>query len=159
MNPAPTRLNKSGYLFLIARIILGAVFIYLGAVKAADTVEFLKLIRQFEMIEKPLLLNLLAAVLPWLEIMCGLLVIAGFRLRAATLLILIMLAAFTAVVAVRALDMAHAGSVPFCSISFDCGCGSGEVLICRKLLENSALLALAIAVLVTKDPKFCLFSK
>lgn len=159
MNSEPTRLNKSGYLFLIARIILGSVFIYLGAVKAADPVEFLKLLRQFEMIEKPLLMNLVAAVLPWLEIMCGLLVIAGFRLRAATFLILIMLAGFTAVVAVRALDMSYSGSVAFCSISFDCGCGSGEVLICKKLFENGALFALAVAVLATKDPKFCLFGK
>ena len=159
MNPASTRLNQSGYLFLIARLILGSVFIYLGAVKASDPVEFLKLLRQFEMIEYPLLLNLVAAVLPWLEIMCGLLVIAGFRLRAATLLILIMLASFTAVVAVRALDMSYTGSVAFCSISFDCGCGGGEVMICRKLFENGALFALAMAVLATKDPKFCLFSK
>lgn len=159
MDSAPTRSNQTGYVLLLARLVLGSDFIYLGAVKAADPVEFLKLIRQFEMIEMPLLLNLVAGVLPWFEIMCGLLVIAGFRLRAATLLILIMLASFTAAVAVRALDMFYAGSVAFCSISFDCGCGGGEVLICRKLLENGALIVLTLAVFMTKSSKFCLLSK
>ena len=40
-----------------------------------------------------------------------------------------------------------ATGTPFCAIRFDCGCGTGEVVICPKLVENT-LLTLAGAILV-----------
>lgn len=94
-------------------------------------------------------LNLIAAVLPWVEILCGLLLMAGFALRGAALLMFVMLLGFTLVVAGRAFEIYRAGALAFCAIRFDCGCGSGDVLICAKLIENAALSLLALAVLIS----------
>ena len=58
-----------------------------------------------------------------------------------------MLASLTSIVVLRALEIYRAGTLAFCSIRFDCGCGSGDILICAKLVENTALCLLALAVL------------
>jgi uncharacterized membrane protein YphA (DoxX/SURF4 family) len=122
-----------------ARILLGAVFAHLGLVKALDPVGFLKLVRQFDLIPTPFLLNFTAAVLPWLEVLCGTLLVIGFRIRAAALLVAILLGGFTAAVAIHAWSLYRVGHLPFCAIHFDCGCGTGEVVICGKLAQNFAL--------------------
>ena len=122
-----------------ARLLLGAIFVYLGIAKALDPVGFLKLVRQFELVSSPLLLNLVAAVLPWLEILCGLLLVLGTRVRAAALVVGALLAVFTAAIALRAWAIYRAGGTPFCGIHFDCGCGTGDVIVCTKLLQNLAL--------------------
>jgi uncharacterized membrane protein YphA (DoxX/SURF4 family) len=133
-----------------ARLLLGTVFIYLGLVKALDPVGFLKLIRQFDLVTTPWLLNLAAAVLPWFEVFCGILILIGRRLNAAALLALVSLVVFTGAVALRAWALHRAGSLPFCALRFDCGCGTGEVAVCAKLLENSALIALAAYLAIAR---------
>lgn len=136
-----------------ARVFLGAVFIYLGAVKAADPVTFLKLVRAFGVVASAPSLNLVAAILPWLEIFCGVLLVLGLKARAAALLQAGLLVGFTALVTLRAVAIHQAGGVPFCAIRFDCGCGTGEVLICMKLLENLGLITLALFVLDQHRPE------
>ena len=68
----------------------------------------------------------------------------------------VLLAAFTFVVSVRAVAMHQAGDIPFCAIKFNCGCGGGEVMICRKLLENGALILLSIVACTRQAARFCL---
>jgi uncharacterized membrane protein YphA (DoxX/SURF4 family) len=130
----------------LARIVLGGIFVYLGALKALDPVAFLKLVRQFEVVPTPPGLNAIAALLPWFEIFCGALLLIGVKVRAAALVQLTLLAGFTGLVLWRSLAIYRSGGVPFCAIHFDCGCGTGEVLICMKLLENLGLMALAAFV-------------
>lgn len=132
---------------LAARLVLGAAFVYLGTMKALDPVGFLKLVRQFDVLPQPLALNVVAAALPWFEIFCGGLLLAGIRLRGTALVTLVLLLAFTSLILLRALALARSGALPFCGISFDCGCGTGEVLVCAKLAENTGLLLLALHVL------------
>ncbi len=151
-----TRLNQTGYPLLACRLVLGLMFVSLGWNKAVDPVAFLKMLRQYELTDNPFLLNSIAAALPWFEILCGILLIVGVRLKGTALLIFGMLAAFTAAVLFRALDIHSTQSIAFCAIRFDCGCGSGDVLICGKLAENSLLIALSIWVLMARSPKFCL---
>ncbi len=132
---------------LLARWIVGGLFISMGLSKALYPEGFLKLVRQYEILQAPLLLNLVAAGLPWFEVFCGLLLVAGVAVRGAALVSLAMLAPFTAMVLRRALQIAGAQHLPFCAVKFDCGCGSGEVYICNKLLENSALILLCCLLL------------
>ena len=54
---------------VVARWLLGAAFLYLGLNKALHPVEFLKLVRQYELVQSSLLLNLMAAILPWFEVL------------------------------------------------------------------------------------------
>jgi uncharacterized membrane protein YphA (DoxX/SURF4 family) len=128
---------------VLARWCLGGVFIYMGLVKALDPVGFLKLVRQYDLVATPILLNSIAAALPWFEVFCGLLLVAGVAVRGSALMLLGMLLPFTVVVFQRALAVAGAQAIPFCAVRFDCGCGNGEVLICYKLLENFALMVLS----------------
>jgi hypothetical protein len=55
---------------------------------------------------------------------------------------------FTVLVWRHALELHSLGSIPFCAIKFDCGCGAGEVLICYKLVENAGLSALCALLIV-----------
>jgi uncharacterized membrane protein YphA (DoxX/SURF4 family) len=127
-----------------ARWLLGAVFIYMGLNKALHPVEFLKLVREYHITDHYLLLNLVASALPWFEVFCGLLLVLGVAVRGTALLLVAMLVPFTILIFERALGIQHARGIPFCAIKFDCGCGAGEVLICRKLLENTLLTAVAM---------------
>ena len=88
----------------------------------------------------------MASALPWFEIFCGLLLVLGIAVRGTALLLVAMLVPFTIVIVQRALGIQHARGIPFCAIKFDCGCGAGEVLICRKLLENTLLIAVAASL-------------
>lgn len=131
------------YAGVLSRWAVGLLFIYMGWTKAVHPEAFLKLLRQYELTSNSFLLNSIAAGLPWFEVFCGLLLLVGVAVRGTTLLLLLMLLPFTAVVLHRALAIADLQHLAFCAVRFDCGCGAGEVLICRKLVENIVLMLLS----------------
>ncbi len=135
--------NALDYAAVAVRWLLGALFIYMGLNKALHPVEFLKLVREYELFQSPLLLNSIAAALPWFEVFCGILLVAGVAVRGSAAMLLLMLLPFTFVVFHRALVIQAAMAIPFCAVKFDCGCGTGEVLICRKMVENGVLILLS----------------
>ncbi len=128
---------------VLARWVLGALFVYMGMKKALNPAEFLNLVRQYDMVSSPFLLNSIAAALPWFEVFCGLLLLAGVAVRGTAVVLVAMLVPFTLLILKRALAVAAAQGLAFCMVKFDCGCGSGEVLICHKLLVNCLLTFLA----------------
>jgi uncharacterized membrane protein YphA (DoxX/SURF4 family) len=128
---------------VLARWLVGAAFLYMGLNKALDPVDFLKLLRQYDLTQSSLLLNSMAAALPWFEVFCGLLLLAGIAVRGTALTLMAMLVPFTWVVLHRALLLQAAQNIPFCAVKFDCGCGTGEEFVCRKLLENFLLILLS----------------
>ena len=128
---------------VLARWLLAAVFLYMGLSKALHPVDFLKLLRQYDLTQSSLLLNSMAAAVPWFEVICGLLLLAGIAVRGTALTLVVMLVPFTWVVLHRALLLHAALNIPFCAVKFDCGCGTGEEFICRKLLENCLLILLS----------------
>jgi uncharacterized membrane protein YphA (DoxX/SURF4 family) len=138
-----TRTRVADIAALGARWLIGGMFIYMGLNKALHPVEFLKLVRQYNLTDQHLLLNFIASTLPWFEVFCGVLLVLGVAVRGAALLLVAMLVPFTLLILRRALGIQEAQNIPFCAIKFDCGCGAGEVLICRKLLENTLLTAVA----------------
>jgi putative oxidoreductase len=130
-----------------ARLVLGGYFLYSGIAKALEPSEFLKLLRAYDLTTEPLLMNVVAAGLPWFEIFCGLLLVLGVGIQGTALVTLLLLIPFTAVVWNRALDIQEATGLAFCTIRFDCGCGTGDVAICQKLLENGLLMVLGAGLL------------
>jgi len=153
---APTNRKLADLAGVLGRWLLGGLFIYMGLNKALHPVDFLKLVRQYELVAHPYLLNSIAAALPWFEVFCGLLLVAGVAVRGAALMLALMLVPFSLVVLDRALGIAATQGIPFCSVKFDCGCGTGEVLICRKLVENTLLLLLALWLLCGVGTRFAL---
>jgi len=152
--PAPDR-KRAGFwqrtgaesAALLVRWLLGGFFIYMGLNKALHPVDFLKLVHQYDLVTVPWLLNSIAAALPWFEVFCGLLLVAGVAVRGSALMLVLMLVPFTLVVLKRGLALAAALHVPFCAVKFDCGCGGGEVFVCHKLPENCFLILLSIWLL------------
>src|SRR5262245_57674971 len=134
---------------------LAGVFIYMGLTKALHPEDFLKLVRQYQLVSQPFLLNSIAAALPWFEVFCGLLLLFGIAVRGAALMLVFMLVPFTIVVFQRALAIAATQGLPFCAVKFDCGCGNGEVIICHKLVENGLLLLMAAWLLFARSQRFC----
>ncbi len=146
MNTHPSSSRKRAILeglTVLARWLLGALFIYMGMNKALHPVEFLKLVREYHMVDNYLLLNSIAIILPWFEVFCGLLLVAGVAVRGTAVVLVAMLIPFTLLVLKRALAIHAAKEIAFCLIKFDCGCGAGEVYICAKLVENTLLTLLS----------------
>ena len=152
----PPRVSGRELVAVAARWLLGGVLIYLGLSKTLHPVDFLKILRQYEMVDNHVVLNLIAAALPWFEIFCGLLLVCGIAVRGAALLSLAMLVPFTWIVWHRALAIREAQAIPFCAVRFDCGCGVGEVLICRKLVENGLLILISGLLVVEQHRRWCL---
>lgn len=153
------RLDDTGIPLLLARLILGGLFIYMGFNKAVAPTDFLKLVREYHMVPEhpPTMLNTIAAALPWIEIWCGVLLIAGVALRGSALALLAMLVGFTIIVTMRAFHIYNTQEIPFCAIKFDCGCGSGEEWICHKIPKNIGLSILSLIVLLSRSRKLCLW--
>ena len=142
---------------VLARWWLGCVFIFMGLHKALPHPEaFLKLVRQYDLVTNPFLLNAIGAALPWFEVCCGVLLLAGVAVRGTALNLVAMLVPFTLIVLKRALAIVAASHIPVCAVKFDCGCGAGEVFICHKGIENTVLLLLSAWLLAGHGRRFCL---
>jgi len=152
------RLDESGIPLLLARIILGAMFLWMGFAKLEDPVKFLKLIRMYHMLPEspPIFLNATAVVLPVLEVLCGAAILAGLYLRGAGALMVLMLGVFTQAIFFRAWRIHSTECTPFFDIQFDCGCGAGVVVIWKKLLENTGLFLLALYTVISGSRRFCM---
>ena len=149
---------RSGAVTVVFRLVIGGLFIYMGLKKAIAPVDFLHLIREYKMFPDSVwwLLNFTVATLPWVEMLCGLLLVLGMRLRGTALLIMTMLAVFTPMIFLRGQAIYAQQQIDWCKISFDCGCGAGVVNFCAKLAENTALFLGALCILFSRKRRFYL---
>ena len=112
-------------LLLICRLAVAALFLFAAYQKlfAPDSgpQKFALAIKSFQIL--PLhLVQLATGVIPWIEVICGVLLIIGLWTRAAAWLLVAMLVGFTAAVA----------SVILRKMSVTCGCFGNLTLICPK---------------------------
>jgi len=124
------------YLLLAIRIIIGIVFIYASFYKIISPFEFAKSIRNYDMIPIELV-NLPAIILPYLEFICGVLLITG-KMRIGTgFWMVVMLIAF-----IIGLTQAYVRG-----LDINCGCfnplenasSKSEILI--RIVEDILMLA------------------
>ena len=155
------RLDQTGLPLLVARLAVGGMFVWLAYDKIARPVNFLKLMRQYQLLNEEQLywaMNLVAVVLPWIELTCGIALILGLAVRGAGIISAAMLAVFTPMILLRGLELFHEGTLSFCQVNFDCGCGAGVVFLCNKLAENVGLLLLSLLIIASRSRRFCLSS-
>ncbi len=123
-------------LWTLLALAVGGLFVYAGALKAWDPVQFAIDVRNFHLLPYGLAVRL-AFYLPWVEILCGLALIVG-RLRYGALAILTGLM----VVFIGATISAHARG-----INLDCGCfgsvSKGLSFTSHMLIDLALLGALA----------------
>ena len=128
--------NKT--ILLVFRIVLGGLFVYAGAVKVLEPLDFAQNIRNYDLVGQSL--SFIAAIaLPWLEVLAGAFLVAGIWKRGAALVIsglLVFFIALTVVTLIRGLDI-------------DCGCFGA---VDRKagwsvIVEDLGMLAMGLALL------------
>ena len=129
---------------LLARFILGAVFIYASLDKIADPVTFSTNIDNYHI--SPIAINNLAAlILPWVELIIGLSLITGVFLDGASILTIGLLAFFIFIITQAYMR----------GISLECGCfktavdpslGDLKQEMLWRIFEDILFLVLAIIV-------------
>lgn len=128
------------------RLVVAGVLIYAGWQKIWIPLEFARLVREYHIIPEGLL-NLVAVILPWLELVCGCCCITGFGLKGTAFLLSALNSIFVIAILYRAWRMMESTGVAFFDLSFDCGCGFGVVYIPTKILENLLLVSAGLLVL------------
>jgi len=131
------------------RLALGGFFIYASLDKISQPAAFAKVIYQWQVLG-PVASNVVAVVLPWVEAVAGVMLVAGLWRRESALVIAMMLAVF----------LAAAGSVMARGIDVEnCGCtslapgakaeksffrGVGPFLVMRNLIMLGGALVLVL---------------
>jgi putative oxidoreductase len=98
---------------VLARLILGGVFIYAGLSKIGSSAEFARIVANYGILPESLAVYF-AFVLPWIETALGLLLVIGLGIKKAALALSLLLVVFAAAVLIRSLSGAAGG----------CGCFS-----------------------------------
>lgn len=129
------------------RIYLGLVFIYAAWGKIADPRQFALSVATYDIL--PLvLINLMAVVLPWIELLVGVSLILGWWTRASALCIAGMMIMF-----IVALSMALAKG-----LEMSCGCfasqEASEEINALTLVRDFAWLAAATFILFVDDGRW-----
>jgi len=126
------------WLDLAIRLIVGGVFIYAGALKIGDPLQFGDRIASFQILPN-VFVNSLALGLPVFEILTGLLLIVAWLRRPAALGILIINGIFLVAIVIA---LAR-------GLTIDCGCfGTGTPTRARMWMDLGRDFALLIAVLI-----------
>ena len=126
-------------LYHLARLGLAAIFIYAGAVKIQDVVAFAGHVAAYQLL--PYAMNyLVAATLPYVEFLAGILLLLNVRVRPALVVIACMTLVF----------MAALLSVMLRGLDIDCGCfdptGGQEVSAGTALMRDVGIMALVAIV-------------
>lgn len=128
------------FFYYAARWILGGIFIYASYDKILHPTAFAEIIYRYQLFPD-VLINLIAIVLPWLELIMGLFLIAGIWMPGTVVWINILLVSYTGALIFnlsRGLDI-------------DCGCFSttaGNSIDIGTVLWDAAFLALSVYLLI-----------
>lgn len=134
------KLLRSKITYILAKLILGGVFVYASVPKILDPLRFSQIIYNYKILPD-FLIYFTASILPWIEFFCGLFLILGVFIRSSAIILSSLLLIFIIILSINMLR----------GINFDCGCfslGNGEtnqngfVMIIRDLLILSPGLIL-----------------
>ncbi|MGE5479496.1 MAG: MauE/DoxX family redox-associated membrane protein [Chloroflexota bacterium] len=140
------KLLHSDIINLIFRLLLGLTFLFVSLGKIAEPAGFANEIANYRT-APDWLVNPAAIILPWIELVCGLALAAGVRIRANALLALGMLVVF-----VLGIISAMAQG-----LNINCGCYSNiaqQKVGFGKILENLGLSAVALYLIYSKGDKY-----
>ncbi len=128
---------KSPWINLALRLLVGGAFIMAGALKIADPVKFALDVSHYRLVPREMI-NLVAILLPWMEVTVGSFVVAGIWLRAAALFITSLTVMFLAVI-VSALVR---------GLNIECGCfgtiGGKHIGLANLAIDSTLFLLAAL---------------
>lgn len=132
-------MNLNKWVILAIRIIVGGIFIYASIDKIIHPDAFARIIHNYRLFA-PSLINIFAIIIPWIEFISGVLLIIGWKYKAANLIIGGMLAAF-----IIALAISYARG-----ININCGCfstaASTKSDLLARILEDVLMVAGCIII-------------
>jgi putative oxidoreductase len=140
-------LLSNEYIALLLRVLLGLTFLAACIDKIADPIGFAIAIANYKLISgSPALF--VATVLPWIELLCALFILAGIFRRGSCLLLTAMLVGFTLGVTsgiLRELDIS-------------CGCFTLDPTVGKigwqKVFENSGLILASVVLFFSETTKY-----
>ena len=138
------------YLIVTTRIILGAVFLWASFGKILEPGDFARSISNYHIVPFGIE-NILALILPWLELLIGMGLILGIMVDGSVQISAILLIMFILMI----------GQAMLRGFNIECGCGlkEGEMIGLNKILENIGFLGGAYIVMQRKKRFFEIFPK
>ena len=130
---------------LLLRIAIGGLFLFAAVLKIQDPLQFYFSIKGFQILPEHIL-QPLAFMVPWIEVVCGIALLTGTWARAAALVIGGMLLVFMGAIL---------SVVVRTDIHVECGCFGDFSPFCPKgavgwcnIGQNAVLLAIALPVMI-----------
>jgi len=138
------------YLIVTTRIILGAVFLWASFGKILEPGDFARSISNYHIVPFGIE-NIVALILPWLELLIGMGLILGIMVDGSVQISAILLVMFILMI----------GQAMLRGFNIECGCGlkEGEMIGLNKILENIVFLGGAYIVMQRKKRFFEIFPK
>lgn len=130
------------YLLTGIRVVLGSVFVWSGILKIREPLEFAQNVANYRIF--PAEISFLAGiVLPWVELICGVLLIIGLFRNAGALILVGLLCAFLVLIVTTMIR----------GIDVDCGCFGpiGRKVDYFLLLTDTVLLYLAFNIFLSSQ--------
>ncbi len=134
------------WIALPLRIYLGVVFLLACYFKILDPAAFALDVATYQILPLPLI-NLQALILPWVELLTGVMIVLGLRTRASALLIAAMMLMFLIALAIALAQ----------GLEMGCGCfaneGGDDPISWHTLVRDGIWLAMSLYVLAfDRDP-------
>jgi|TARA_B100000678_G_C17921449_1_gene387524 uncharacterized membrane protein YphA (DoxX/SURF4 family) len=138
------------YLIVITRIILGAVFLWASFGKILEPGDFARSISNYHIVPFGIE-NIIALILPWLELLIGMGLILGIMVDGSVQISAILLIMFILMI----------GQAMLRGFNIECGCGlkEGEMIGLNKILENIVFIGGAYIVMQRRKRFFEIFPK
>ena len=138
------------WLIVLIRVLLGVIFIYASYDKVLDPGKFARDIANYHIIPFGLE-NLIAIILPWLELFIGIGLIAGLMVDGASMISGGLMTIFILFILQATLR----------GFNIECGCGlkEGEMVGWNKILENLVFLGASYLVWQRQQKLFEFFPK
>jgi putative oxidoreductase len=131
----------------LLRIVVGGGFLYAGVFKIADPAGFAIDVSNYRLVPHGLI-HLVAIVVPWIEVVAGLCVLAGFWLRSGALIIMAMTVMFFFVIT----------SALVRGLNIECGCFGtlgGRTIGLQSLAIDLAFFCLAALLMWRTRERLC----
>tara|TARA_Y100000590_G_scaffold31989_1_gene35357 strand:+ start:395 stop:844 length:450 start_codon:yes stop_codon:yes gene_type:complete len=139
-----------GFFFIVIRFLLGCMWVWASLDKILDSSQFSRDIANFHIIPFGLE-NLVAIVLPWLELLIGIGLIFGVMVDGAAYISSGLMLLFIVLISQAILR----------GFNIECGCGlkEGQLVGWEKILENIVFFGASYMVLTRPKKVFELFPK
>lgn len=141
------KIRDNEYIALVVRLAVGFIFIYASLDKIANPAQFARIVYNYHLLPGNLI-NLMAIMLPWVEIICGLALVFGIYKKGGIYLINLVVVIFIIAITVNLIR----------GVDLECGCftvsskAKGSAL--SLLIRDIGLLILTIYLLLNRADRF-----